>query len=87
LVKNIRYLIFILLFCFKAFSQSDSTNDAFSDAIIEQLEYEYRKELKEQRVQLIKSYLTNSKGLKEELKMKEDQLDNNLENEITTEND
>lgn len=84
MVKNIRYLIFILLFCFKAFSQSDSTNDAFSDDIIEQLEYEYRKELKEQRVQLIKSYLNNSKGLKEELKMKEDQLDNNLENEITT---
>jgi len=82
LLKNIRYLIFISLFCFKAFSQSDSTNDSFSDAIIKQLEYEYRKELKEQRVQLIKSYFSDAKGLKEELKMKEEQLDNNLENEI-----
>jgi len=84
LLKNIRYLIFISLFCFRVFSQSDAPDGSFSEAIIEQLEYEYRKELKEQRVQLIKSYLSNAKGLREELKMKEDQLDNKLENEIET---
>lgn len=84
MLKNIRYLIFISLFCFRGFSQSDAPDGSFSEAIIEQLEYEYRKELKDQRFQLIKSYFSDKKGLREELKMKEDQLDDELENEIET---